>query len=310
MRQSRLHRVASVLVGWRALAAGFMIGVAIAVVAVARGGDTGESGGGPGGAAYLVAALLAAIAFIVVLNVVFQLAGVDPTAPEIAERLAAGSDQQRLLTRWLERARWARFVGGLAGIVAWALGTRTEGSIFVWGFGGIAVGALVAELHHLRRPSGPRTARLEVRRVRNYLWPFAAWNMVAAAAGGTVVAVLGLAAGERSAFGHGLGAVATIGVGHLAQRRVASRPRPALPDTLRSADDLARELAIDRGIAWPCSYAAFSLIAMGSAAFDGRFGAVALLGIVAQFWAIGLWWRNRRLGLDHLVREQGAPVLA
>lgn len=37
---------------------------------------------------------------------------------------------------------------------------------------------------------------------------------------------------------------------------------------------------------------------------------VPLFGIVAQCYAIGLWWRNRRLGLDHLLHEQREPVLA
>ena len=306
MRQSRARRVASVLVGWRPLVATFAVVVAIVVVVMARGGDGSSS---PGAGAYLVAALLAAVAFVVVLNLVFQLAGVDPQAPEIAERLAAGDDQQRLLTRWLERARWARFVGGTAGIAVWVLGTRMDGNLYVWGFGGIAVGALAAEVHHLRRPNGQRTARLDVRSVRNYLWPFAAWHLVGSAGAGALLAVLGLAFGERAAMGYGIGAAFTVGVAHLAQRRVASRPRPALPDSLRSADDLARELAIDRNLAWPATYTALSLVAAGSGSLSEHAVAVALVGVLLQFYAIGLWWRNRRLGLDFVLDERRLPVL-
>lgn len=235
--------------------------VGASIVVVARVDDGSSPASGPTVAEYALMTLVGLIASIVLVNFVLRAAGVDVEAGEIAERLAGEPNQQRLLTRWLERARWARFVGGLSGVLVWVFGTRTDGNVFLWPFAGIAAGGVIAELHHLRRPSGPRTARLEVRSVGNYLWPFTGWHMVGTAAAGAVVAVVSAAVSEWSGVASALGAVAVIGLGHLVQRRVASRPRPALPDSLRSADDLTRELAIDRNIAWPCTYFGLSLVA-------------------------------------------------
>ena len=305
MRQSRGRRA----IRWVAarrwwVTAGFVV-VAAGLVIGARSGDEDATSG-----QYAIAVLLGLIALLVALNLLFRLAGVDADAAEIAERLAVRSDQQLLLTRWLERARWARFVGGLSGVLAWLLGAQADGGVFVWGFAGIAAGGVAAELHQLRRPPGPRTARLEVRSVGNYLWPFGAWHMVGTAALGAATAVFALAVGDRRAAALAAGAALTIGVGHLVQRRVASRPRPALPDSLRSADDLVRELAIDRNIAWPCTYFALSLIATAAWRLDELPAGVQFLGVAVQFYAIGLWWRNRRVGLDHLLHGHPQPVLA
>lgn len=304
MRQSRAIRFGTVHIPGRSFVAGCAV-LAAGVVGIVRSTDGPTSPGG-----YLVAAALALVALVTGLNLLFQLAGVDAQAPEIAERLAAEEDQRRLLTRWLERARWARFVGGLAGVLAWGLATRTNGSLWVWSFGGIATGALAAELHHFRRPSGPRTARLDVRTVDNYLWSLTARHMVGAAAAGLAIAAVGIAVDEPHAVWAGVAAAGVVGAAHLAQRRVASRPRPALPDRLRAADDLARELAIDRNLGWPSVYTALSLVAVGSSALNEELLAVALIGMALQFYAIGLWWRNRRLGLDWLLRERREPVLA
>lgn len=311
---SPIRRLAATLVRWRWLITAGIAIVAAAFVIVARSSVTTSDGttttsSGLDATAIVSIVVAVTIALIAGLNLLLNIAGVDPQASEIAGRLAVDPDQQRLLTRWLERARWARFLGGLCGLLAWFLGTQAHGNLFAWGFGGIAAGALAAELHHFRRAPGPRTARLEVRSVRNYLWPFAAWHMVGAAAGGGVIATVGLVVDDRVAVACGAGAVAAIGIGHLAQRRVAHRPRPAIPDTLRAADDLARELAIDRNIAWPCTYFALSLAAAGALHGDQP-TAIAILGIVAQFYAIGLWWRNRRLGLDFLLHATREPVLA
>jgi hypothetical protein len=62
----------------------------------------------------LTLGVLFTILFYVLLSLGLQFAGVDGDAPTIARHLAAEPEQQRLLQRWLERARWARFVGGFA----------------------------------------------------------------------------------------------------------------------------------------------------------------------------------------------------
>ncbi len=294
MRQSS---GSSRLGAWRWLIALAAISTAAAVILLTR-------------VAAVIPVVMICVGVIWALSIVLRVAGVDAEASEIAAALAADPDQQRLLTRWIERARWFRFVGGLCGVIVWLLGARADGNPFVWGFAGIAAGAVAAELHHLRRPSGPRTARLEVRSVRNYLWPFAGWHMAATAALGALFAVVALAVRSWSSVALAGGAVAVIAVGHLVQRRVARRPRPALPDSLRGADDLARELAIDRNLAWPCTYFGLSLVATAGFRMSDDAIAVGLLGIPAQAYAMGLWWRNRRLGLDWVLRERPAPVLA
>lgn len=310
MRQSStIFRLAARLARWRwYVSAGIVVLAAsfVLVASTSTGADTDDRSLGN----LLALIALGAIAVVAALSLVLQIAGVDAQAAEIADRLTADTDQRRLLTRWLERARWARFLGGFSGLVAWMFGTRADGNMFAWGFGGIAVGALAAEMHHLRRPTGPRTARLEVRRVSNYLWPFAAWHMVGTAAAGLVVATAAVVVDEPAAMRPALAATGVIAAGHLAQRRVASRPRPALADTLRSADDLTRELAIERNIAWPCTYFAMSLIGSAAMSMSDDVVLIAFLGIALHFYAIGLWWRNRRLGLDHLLHEQREPVLA
>ena len=309
MRQSSAtfsHRFAVALVTWRGLVTIAGLVVALSVLVVARTGDEQPSIG-----SYVIIGIVTALAVVIVANLGFRLAGVDIEAADIAARLAAQPDQQRLLTRWLERARWSRFIGGLSGLLVWLLGTRSDGNVLVWGTAGIAAGALAAELHHLRPATGPRTARLEVRSVRTYLWPYDQRRMIAVAAAGGLVAVGGLTSAEmHTASWWGLGAAVALGVAHLAQRRVASRSRPALPDSLRQADDLARELAIGRGLAWPFTYFAIALVGKGCLVLGEQYSLIGFIGIGLHCYAIGLWWRNRRLGLDFLLREQRAPVLA
>jgi hypothetical protein len=300
------RRFAVALATWRGLVTIAGLIVALSVLLVARTGEEQPSAG-----SYVAIGIVAALAVLVVASVGVRLAGVDTEAADIAARLAAQPDQQRLLTRWLERARWSRFVDGLCELLVWLLGTRTDGNILVWGTAGIAAGALAAELHHLRPAAGPRTARLEVRTVGTYMWPYDQRRMIAVAAAGVLVAIGGLSSGEvQAATWWGLGAAVALGVAHLAQRRVASRSRPALPDSLRRADDLARELAIGRGLAWPFTYFAIALVAAGCLVLGQRYSAVGFVGIGLHCYAIGLWWRNRRLGLDFLLREQREPLLA
>jgi hypothetical protein len=249
-------------------------------------------------AAVLVAGTLALI------GVTRALAGYDDEADEIADRLIDGSTQRQLLTRWLERARWARYVGGFAGILAWLLGTQTQGDVLVFGSLGICCGAVLAEAHHFRRPSGPRRARLEVRDVHDYLDVVDARRMtfVAAVALATIAAG-GLVDDGSATVWWGSGALTTLSIIHLAQRRVASRSRPAVPDELRLADDLARRLAIGRGLAVPATYAALALVARGLIELGPEIAIAPFLGIVAWCYGVALWWRNRRLGLDFLIRE-------
>ncbi len=203
-------------------------------------------------------------------------------------------------------------MGGFAGIVAWFLGTQTQGDLLVLGTAGIAAGAVLAEMHHIRRPAGPRTARLEVRTVGDYLTRTDARRMVGVAAAATVMASVGVVSAEtRSATWWALGALVALGIARFAQQRVATRARPALSPSLTRADDLARELAIGRGLARPFTFFALALVARSCFALEPSVDGLAqLLGVVAWLCAFGLWWQNRRLGLDFLLDGRRGPVIA
>jgi hypothetical protein len=266
---------------------------------------------------YLLGALLAGLLVVLVLQLGLQLSGVDADVPDIARRLSADPEQQRLLTRWLSRARWARFVGGFAGVLAGLLGARgPQGlsilDLLLFGTGGIAIGAMVAELHHVTRRHGPRSARLEVRTIGDYIMRQDQRRMVGVATAATAVAIAGLSWHDaRAALWWGLAALVMLAVTATVQWRVATRPRPALTAALTRADDLARELAIGRGLARPATIFGLTLVARGAHALIPAIGRSSdLLSTAAWLFALYLWWHNRRLGLDFLMSQPGDPVLS
>jgi hypothetical protein len=256
--------------------------------------------------------VMAALISLFVLSLALQLAGLDADAAAIADHLAVDPEQRRLLTRWLSRARWARFVGGMSGCVICVLGTRGQSDLLLLGTGGLAVGAMLAELHHVRPRKARRTAGLRVRSVRDYLMHQDARRMVIVGLFACALVVMGIVnSNSRAAVWWGSSALAVLGLARLAQERVASRPRPALSEALTKADDLARELAIGRGLARPATYFALALIARGCYSLVGEVGDLGrTFGGAAWLYAAYLWWHNRRLGLDFLLTASGAPVLA
>jgi hypothetical protein len=285
-----------------------LVAIATPVLLVARSGD---DAGTSDILTIVLLMIVAALILFVVVNYALQFAGFDGEASEIAGHLARDPEQQRLLARWLGRARWARFVGGFAGCLVWVLGTQSHGDLLLLGTGGIAAGAMLAELHHIRPRVGPRTARLDVRSVGDYLMRQDARRMIGTAFGAGVVAVAGLVADDvRAATWWGLGAVGALAVARLAQRRVATRPRPAVSDKLTRADDLARELAIGRGLARPATFFALAMVARGCYSMMPAIGqAGRLLGAAAWLYSLYLWWHNRRLGLDFLLTDRRDSVL-
>jgi hypothetical protein len=252
------------------------------------------------------------LAIFVLVVLLRHLAGVDDEADDIAAGLAADPEQQRLLARWLQRARWARWVGGFCGLLAWILATNGKGDVLVLGTAGIALGAVAAELHHLRRARGPRTARLEVRSVDDYLLPYDAGQMTLVALIALVMTVATVwSARSRPATWWALAALVVLGLARLAQWRVATRGRPALSPNLTRADDLVRELAIGRGLARPATFLALALIARAGFALQATISVFGgIIGIVAWCYAYTLWWHNRRLGLDFLRDELRRPILS
>jgi len=254
--------------------------------------------------------VLACVFLVAAVQLFVLLSGVDSDVDLIAGELSSDNCQQRLVARWLSKARWARNVGGLAGVCIWAVGTEAGGSLLIWGFGGITIGAMVAEFHHIRPSRGRRTATLVNRSVSDYLPSSERRRMMGVAVGAIVIGILGFVLGGTSVHWWSIAALAVLGLSTGAQRRVARRPRSGLPIALRYGDDTIRKLAISRGLARPSSYWALALLARGLSGFDsGRNGFVEALGVIIWIYAIYLWWNNRRLGLDYLL-ESAEPVPA
>jgi len=252
-----------------------------------------------------LAGVVVVLVVVVVVRVAATLAGVDPDARLIADQLASQVEQRRLLVRWLERTRWARNVGGYAGITWWVLGTSFQGDVLLYGVAGITLGSMAAQLTQVRSPAGPRTASLDRRVILDYLPVKSRRRMIGIAAAAIVMTIGGIVVADTgSAIGWGVAALIVLGLAHLVQRRVATRPRPALNHELRQGDDLARELAIGRGLAHPASYCALALIAHGARNFEPVLG-WASIAVSAAVWlyALGSWMDNRRLGLDFLIDE-------
>lgn len=256
----------------------------------------------------VVTALLGAFALFVLGR---NLAGHDPDARLIAARMSGDEPSRLLLTRWLQRVRWRRWLGGFLGVLLGLL-LSTNGTgpdLLLLGFGGIMVGSLSAELHHLRPAGGqgPRAAELGRRRLSDYTVRIEQQTMAALAAIALGVLVLDLVHGRVAGEGKGqsgggwawsLAVLVVLAVVVAMQWRIVTRRRPALPAELRRADDLARRLAVSRGVTRPGLVLALALLAEALGAVGmGGFGAMAWLG------AVGLWLFSRRLGLDWLLDE-------
>lgn len=187
-----------------------------------------------------------------------------------------------------------------------------SGDILMFGTGGIAIGAVLAEMHHIRRSSGPRTAPVQASGVSDYLLERDARWMIGVGAVAVAAPATGVwSADTRAATWWGLGSCAALGLARLAQYRVVTRARPAVSKNLSRADDIARELAIGRGLACPATFSALALVTRSFFALEPTIGNVArVLGVAAWITAFVLWWQNRRLGLDFLTSGQRDPVLA
>jgi hypothetical protein len=233
-----------------------------------------------------------------------MLAGDDPDVPQLAARLASDADQRLLLERWMRRARWARTVGGICGVLVWMLGTRTEGDLLMCGVGGIALGAMLAEIHHVAPPRGTRTASLDVRSIDDYLMTADRRRMVAVGTLSVAALAIGVIVGEAATAWSGVAGLGVLLAARLVQWRVASRPRPAVADRIRRADDLARELAIGRGLARPATYFGLAVLARGAFVLSQRLWPFVLVGIACWVYAVYLWWSNRRLGLDFVLERE------
>lgn len=290
------------------LVAAILLPLTLAVRISTATGATAAAGARPwvyAGLGLLLLVLLAAMA-IGLRDLSRSLAGVDPEATAIAARLGERPEQQRLVARWLRRSRWFRNVGGVAGVLA-GLPTGGIGGIVLLGLIGLTAGSLAAELHLLgadrfdRGSTATRTrvAGLERRSLPRYWEPRreAALAFLGLIGIGLVVADrLGrVDPGLRAGWAVAVVAVVVSAFG--IQWRVATRRRPALPESLRSSDDLVRSLAVTSGIANPALSLALALLGQALSETAPFVSAVCWLA------ALALYWRFRRLGFDWLLRE-------
>jgi hypothetical protein len=175
-----------------------------------------------------------------------------------------------------------------------------------FGLVGMVVGSVSAEVHHCRRRRGPTTADLAPRRFVDYAGAGDLGLLGGIGAIAVVVAAVGLAAsgGRASAtVGWATTAVLVVAIVVAMQLRVVSRRRPSLPDELRQADDLMRRLSVTHGLAHPGATLGLGLLGNALTA-----AGMPIAGLVCWLLAIGSWWANRRVGLDHVLRSP--PVAA
>lgn len=241
--------------------------------------------------------LVLAISGLGLFSLGLSLAGHDPAAERVAGELATDPAARLLLTRWLARTRWRRWLGGLLGAVTGLLVLGSGAGMASLALAGLMIGSCSAELHHLRgnRRSGPRTAGLTQRRLGDYTVRREQMGLGIVAAGSLVALVAGLVAAEPTGVRWAALGLLTLAATLALQWRIAVRRRPALPAELHEADDLARHLAVSRGVARPG-------LALGSAFLAQAVGALGVSSLAAVIWvvAVGLFWWGRGLGIDRL----------
>lgn len=226
-----------------------------------------------------------------------NLAGFDPDATSIADKLATDSTSQQLFARWTHRVRWRRWIGGVTGLL---IAIVSGGNVLVGGIGGAALGSLSAELH-LCRPQrrSTRVATLERRQMRDYIGSstYALGAIALIAIGVMAWAMIAGRATTATMWWASLALIAMV-IAAVMTWRVVMRRRPALATELIAADDLLRRLAVTNGIAHPMISAGLVLLSTGFARSD-----LDALAFVFGLGAVVVWWRNRRGGLDYLLKR-------
>lgn len=276
----------------------------------------------------LIAVALLATTLIAVM--VTAAAGSHARAARLAATTAGHDDHDAhavLVGRFIDRSMRYRRNGALAGLVvlvaavivrAAAIDDGQAGVRFDLltlasiGLAGSIVGSIAAEGFRLRAQRGPRLATLEVRTTEDYLDPIADRRevLVAVLAGVGVAGSLLAGAAELRAVLFGLAVAGLAGIRRWAIRRIALRPRPALSDDLRHADDELRRMAASVGVSRPTvTLAALLVAAQWGAVSAGAATApagtladviqvAAWIGSVGAFAvAVRWWWRNRSFGL-------------
>lgn len=282
----------------------FIIPIAIANLLFFRGVD---------GPSTVLAVTMGTVLIVGLLALMANLAGLDPQSAEIAGDVSRSELERGLLERWLRRSRHYRYVGGVVGFIL-GIGFANNGGLTeacLGLFGGIALGGALAELHVLRkRPPSTRSADLTRRRVIDYASRTDLVVMAAVAIAACAIAVAAIVGtsptNSRSLFLSIIAltiVVATIGLQHL----VTTRPRPAVSEELRQADDLLRHLAATQGFARPAIAVALMTLAFAIADLgtDGLLDVVAFgVGLAGVVWYV----RSRQTTIVDIARRSQAAA--
>jgi hypothetical protein len=271
--------------------------------------------------------VLVPLAVALVLVVAWSLwrRGTAPLGPPAGAVMAAldvpdTAATRELLGRWRDRARRWRTVAAVPAVALAVVGSvrvrgrldiglvDTVGTAPLWtdpllmGLLAITLGGLAAELHHLRRvPAGPRSADLRPRDVGTLR------RRRSRVRRGCLVVLLGAAVVGHVALvvpGHAPGSVGSLVVAaavlllaEAVERRIAVRPREALPSELTVADDAVRRAAV-RSVDDTASSAVLLLLgwaSLGMASLLPETQPYAAVAVVASLTVLGLslWWAWR-----------------
>lgn len=253
---------------------------------------------------------------VVVVAVVMAATRGSSAAAAIGRELVASvpstPDTVRLLERWRDRAARWRAVVAIPVVVAVLVSSIALRASIDLGIGdhpawsdplllgllGVFLGAIAAELHHLRAPRGGRRrgAELVPRDLHDHLPSGSRRRLVALAVASGVAALLTVVVSGRVP-GLGLVGLAVAGSVPVVQRGIVLRARPPLDPALRAADDAVRRLAVrsvdEAGAGAVVLLAAWQLgpvleVAATSTTVEV---VVAVARIVALVVAI-VWWRR------------------
>jgi hypothetical protein len=256
----------------------------------------------------------------------------------------------QLFAAYLSRARRYRtswsVVGWISGLVlafGFALESGAAASadpvalMVLMGFSGYLLGAIVAELHHLRRSRhGARTASLTPRSLRDYMGARQRWFLRCLALLALALGVVGIGVqattsdtyeqvpgGPRilvqqaETFWISLVVLAVVAttvwvVIELAQRAIVERPRPALPDDLAEADDAIRRASLSTvALGGSGLVALIACVESGTVARNTA-GAGSMLCTIAVFvlfgLAIQLMFRTRRVAWPERKLEKDGGI--
>ncbi len=248
-----------------------------------------------GNGGWVLALVFGVILLGAVTGIILNLAGVNAEAEDQARRLDPDPVNRALLVRWLRRSRHFRFVGGTVGtILGFGLGGGQFGGIFLGLLAGVALGGAAAELHSFKVARAPTaSASLTPREVSEYTDRRDSLALRGIAVGAVCLAVVGLVQEQTSsgtAITAAVSAVLIVALTLAFQRAVVLRPRPALSDDLRRADDLMRRLAATLGFTKAAIGVALIVIASGVASLTTSETLDTAGTITVLLWLFAFGW--------------------